>query len=210
MKFLFPLFILLALSGQAISAPLKPYSQGSSEMREIRNALEAVSHESQNHEIELGMMDERIKNQEDAINSVRKQLLDTSQINKDLVKASFSSLETKISALDSANKSLIADMGHLKAHANETVVALNQFKQKLQELDQMMASHSESLDYLQTALKSLTEVLQGSDQSKSYQIQPGDSLEKLARRFHTSVRAIKELNHLTNDRIVVGQTLQLP
>jgi LysM repeat protein len=44
----------------------------------------------------------------------------------------------------------------------------------------------------------------------SYRIKPGDSLEKIARANQTTVQAIKELNGLTNDRIVVGKLLQLP
>jgi LysM repeat protein len=47
-------------------------------------------------------------------------------------------------------------------------------------------------------------------QSRVYEVKPGDILEKIARKNNTSVKKIKELNGLTNDRIFVGQRIKLP
>lgn len=43
-----------------------------------------------------------------------------------------------------------------------------------------------------------------------YKVKEGDSLEKIARAHQTSVKAIKELNNLANDKIIVGKTLKIP
>ena len=43
-----------------------------------------------------------------------------------------------------------------------------------------------------------------------YTVQPGDSLSVIAKNAHVSVDAIKKLNRLSSDRIVVGQNLQMP
>ena len=42
-----------------------------------------------------------------------------------------------------------------------------------------------------------------------YVVQPGDTLWKLARPFHTSVEEIMETNHLTESRIDPGDRLIL-
>ena len=42
-----------------------------------------------------------------------------------------------------------------------------------------------------------------------YIVQEGDSLWTLARRFHTSIDAIMEANHLADDRIHAGDKLIL-
>ena len=42
-----------------------------------------------------------------------------------------------------------------------------------------------------------------------YIVQPGDTLWKLARTFHTSVEEIMETNHLTESRIDPGDRLIL-
>ena len=43
-----------------------------------------------------------------------------------------------------------------------------------------------------------------------YSVVAGDSLLKIAKEFGTTVNAIKELNHLTSDMILIGQTLLIP
>lgn len=44
----------------------------------------------------------------------------------------------------------------------------------------------------------------------AYTVQAGDSLWRIARRFGTTVEAIKQANGLTGDTILVGQVLQIP
>ena len=43
-----------------------------------------------------------------------------------------------------------------------------------------------------------------------YVIKPGDTLTRIARNHQTTVKAIKSINGLENDTIVVGNTLKLP
>ena len=45
---------------------------------------------------------------------------------------------------------------------------------------------------------------------KSYKVQGGDSLEKIARLHHISVEALKANNKLIKDTIFPGQELQIP
>ena len=46
--------------------------------------------------------------------------------------------------------------------------------------------------------------------STTYIVQSGDSLYSIARRFNTSVDAIKSLNNLTSNTLSIGQTLRIP
>ena len=43
-----------------------------------------------------------------------------------------------------------------------------------------------------------------------YQIEPGDTLYSIARRYNTKVDAIKAYNNLTNDILTVGSVIQIP
>lgn len=45
---------------------------------------------------------------------------------------------------------------------------------------------------------------------KEYTVQAGDTLWSIARRYDTTVDAIKQLNHLQSDTLSIGQTLQIP
>src|SRR5262249_31478559 len=45
---------------------------------------------------------------------------------------------------------------------------------------------------------------------QTYTVKSGDSLTKIATQFATSVKAIRSLNNLKTDKIVVGQKLRIP
>ncbi len=96
----------------------------------------------------------------------------------------------KIASLESANKSLMADMAQFKTHANESADALEQYKKKisdlekiLTELEKMLGKQNQNIDNLQSAMASMMDALQVKDApaktgtqmdgSKIYRIKPG-------------------------------------
>lgn len=215
----FALLALLIMTHTFLEAAPRRYGyddEAATATREMRDSLDSIKHEVENHETEIRMFEERVNNQESTIASLRQQVLDANQANKDLLKGNASQVEAKCLGLEASNRSLIADLGQLRTHANDTVAVLAQYKLKLQDLEKTVVMQNQNLDNLQAALKSITEVLQAKDgiasasSEKSHRIKAGDSLEKIARANGTSVKAIKELNNLTSDRIIVGQTIQLP
>ena len=44
----------------------------------------------------------------------------------------------------------------------------------------------------------------------SYKVRRGDTLEKLAQRYHTTVNRIKQVNNLNSNRIKIGQKMKVP
>jgi LysM repeat protein len=74
----------------------------------------------------------------------------------------------------------------------------------------------------EAALQSMMEVIQvksgapsyskstDSDNPHIYKVQPGDSLERIARAKKVSVQSLRDANQLNNDRIIVGQKLKIP
>jgi LysM repeat protein len=68
---------------------------------------------------------------------------------------------------------------------------------------------------MQAALQALTLALQPGEEAQTataiYEVKPGDSLEKIARKNKTTLKKLKELNQqLKSDQIIVGQKLQIP
>ena len=51
---------------------------------------------------------------------------------------------------------------------------------------------------------------QGATVAAEYRVQRGDTLSAVARRNQVSVEALKRVNGLTDDVVLVGQTLQIP
>lgn len=201
---------------EAAPAPKRYYEDpATTALREMRATIDDLRHEVNNHETEIKTYDEKLQSLETIIDSLRQQSSDITQAHKEALKDSSATIEMKLNSLETTTKGLVSDLKQFKNHANDTATALSQYKQKLAELEKMIEMQNQNLDSLQSALKSLTDALQvktsftGSSE-KTYRVSSGDSLEKIARKHHTTIQAIKELNGLTQDRIIVGQTLKVP
>lgn len=189
-------------------------------LREMRDSIDSMRHEVDNHETEMRMFGENINNQETTLVSLRQLIQESNQSNKDQIKGGTNALEMKIAHLESLNKSLIADMSQLKNHVNSFTDSLTQYEQKIRELERKMTVQSQNIDNMQEAIRSLVDAMQFKESknyiapegsSKVYRIKAGDSLEKIARNNNTTVKALKEINHLTNEnRIVADQIILLP
>jgi LysM repeat protein len=193
--------LVLIISHEAQAAP-KPPLRGSSNLPEKVDDLQT---EVDNHTTEIRIIEEKLTNQLVILESIRDQFQDTTQSQKDLVKNSSVSLENRILSLESSLKSITADLRQMQNHGNETANALKQYKQKI-------ADQGDSIDTLQKTLSTLMEAMQvsASSSTKSYTVQSGDTLEKIAKRHKSTVREITNLNNLQNAKIFIGQTLRLP
>lgn len=194
-------------------------------VREMRGMVDEMRHRLNNHEAEIRMYDDKLENLETIIESVRDQLNDSSKAHKEQLKGSSSSLDSRITALEASAKGLADDMRQFKTHANESATALAGYKQKIEELAKSIDQQNQNIEHLQAAMRSLMLALNSdapsaltssgntpnmATSSITYRIKAGDSLEKIARSHQTTVQAIKELNGLSSDRIVVGKVLLIP
>lgn len=191
-------------------------------IKEMRDSLDDLRHEVGNHEAEIRILDEKLTNFDSIVESVRDQLQEASRSHKEQLKGNSVSLESKITALETTSKSLVADLKQFKTHANDTTTLLAQYKQKLTDLEKILEQQNENIEHLQGAMQSLMEALQGKSSAAtssapsatssgiSYKVKSGDSLEKIAKLHQTTIQAIKEANGLTTDRIVVGKILIIP
>lgn len=210
-------FVLLLASTLLSAAPrLSHKEEMENTFREIRNHLRDTRHEIRNHEEEIRSFEAKLKNQDATVEGLREEML---ALNKEEKKEMEQNLTLKISSLELATKGLVSDCKQLKEHFNKTVQMIQTQEQKVIELNKMIEAQNENISNLESALRSIMEAFQLRGESekgslggvtKVYRVQSGDSLEKIAKQNQTSVQAIKEMNQLTNDRIIVGQKLQLP
>lgn len=239
-KILFPgaVFVLIFLSAGAApptsyqnnrQTPVAREDPSAQQIRQMKTTLSDLRHELNNHETEIRTFEEKLINQESSFEQLRQHLTEDVQSQRDFVKASTNNLEGKtetleqsLNALDASVKGLTSDIRLMKNQANESVSVLGQYKLKLSELEKMLENQNQHMQNLEAALNSMMEVLQAKQSVKSipsqgfdgssrtYKVQPGDSLEKIARSQKTTVQALREANQLQNDRIIVGQTLKIP
>ena len=207
------LLVAAGLSSSSMWAGPKRYTyeeDNAIALRELRNGLKDLRHEISNHDSEIHTYEEKFKTLEVSLDALREQFQQGVQHSKEMVKGSSQSLEGKIASLETVHKNIISDLRQFKTYAADSTAALAQYKQKINELEKVIETQNQNIEHLQTAIRSLMDLLQPSSSSKTYKVANGDSLEKIARKNQTSIKALKDLNNLASDKITVGQVLKIP
>lgn len=212
------LLVLIFSSVESSAAPRRHSfeEENHTMLREMRDSIDDLRHEINNHEAEIRIFQEKLNNQETIIESLQQDLSNANQLNRNLLKEASGDIESKTTSLESSLKGVITDLRQMKTHASDSTNTLVQYKQKILDLEKLLELQNQNIGNLQSALRSIMEVLQiknspNEDKStKIYKVKAGDSLEKIARNHQTTIQGLKELNGLSNDRIIVGQNLKIP
>lgn len=182
--------------------------------KQVQENFNALRHTLYNHEGELRQVQERFSSLETIIDSLRRQLNEQSKGQREQIQTSKIGCEAKLGDLELFSKGLAADLQQIKTHLNESTTLITQYKQQLLTFEKQMQTQNHNIENLQSAVKTLMDILQAGDVQESastvYQVKSGDSLEKIAHANGTTVKALKEVNNLTSDRIRIGQKLKLP
>lgn len=197
-------------------------------LRQLKDGLANLKHEIRTHESEIRIFENKLQSQESTLEDLQQRLTEDLQSQQDFAKASHANLEGKTEALDQSIrnletvvKGLTADLRQMKTQANDSVTILGQYKEKISELENFLHTQNQHMQNVEAALQSMMEVWQAKEAAreianktsegiKTYKVQAGDSLEKIARLHKISVQALREINQLSNDRIIIGQTLKIP
>lgn len=108
----------------------------------------------------------------------------------------FAALEKRIAALEKTLDKVVADLRMVSTTISQVDARLLSQDERLQEVGK-----------LKSTLTSIAKAVNTPPVSKAYKVKAGDSLEKIAKAHHMSVDTLRKLNHLKQDKIVVGQEL---
>lgn len=178
-------------------------------LHEVQTNLDDLKHDINCFQTELQILDGRIKYYENTLSSLKHQDLEKQQAKIDQILIQLQSLEKKWLSLEKSQKEGSSELAALSLHANETIAALSQFKNRIGEMEEEIETQNQQFEQL-NKLKGEIEMLPKLKDFKLYRVRPGDSLEKIARLHKTAVDKIKKLNGLDQDLIVVGQQLKIP
>lgn len=138
-----------------------------------------------NHEEEIRSFEERLSNQETIMETLRQSIQESGSQQKNQLNLTVNSQEKQLKA------------------------ALD----KLSELEKKTQTQAQQINLLQEALKTFIDSFQTPPDNspvKTYTVKNGDSLGKIARVHQTTSQALRELNQLPNDKIIIGQKLKVP
>ena len=170
--------------------------QESLAVQELRLALEQMGHKLHSQSVEITLFQERALTLENLLNSLKREIKNSS---------SDKALERRTATLEKAHETLIGDFKTLKNHLNETHASVAQCQAQIAKIDKHISSDIASL---KASMQSMLALLQG--EARSYTVQAGDSLGKIAQDHKTDLKTLKKLNNFTSDAIFTGQKIILP
>lgn len=204
--------LLLSISWPCDAAPgnREPTPRGSAP-----STLDAMRYTLRSQQSDLKMAQERLADYEEQIDLLRSDL--TSVLAERQQEASrveqrlgfrLQESENRIQDLSNENETQRQDLNLLVDHLKELHTLVESLQSNLQQQTKKNQILEKTLSTLiQTLSPSTTIALADGVEHK---VQPGETLEKIARKYGTSIRQLKEQNQLETDRIRVGQKLKLP
>lgn len=217
MRFLISALGALALTALSSCSPLRSSPNDEKHqleltLHEVKTTLDDLRHDINCFQTELQILDGRIKYYENTLAHLKQHDLEKQQAKLDQLAQQIQLMEKKWSSLEKAQATDTSGLRELTSHANETSASLEQFKDRINELEREITSQNRRFDELAKLkgnIESLAKGL-GGESYTVYKVKPGDSLEKIARAHKTTRERIKKLNQLDQDLIVIGQELKIP
>lgn len=173
---------------------------GPSAMEEMRIAIIDIKQSYDKQKLDLQLLEEKFTKVEKGRGST--------QIHE-LIFA----LEKKLAALDKSFEKIRFELSQFASHTTQTSNALLQYRDKIDGLEKSIKFQEQRFDEvvkLKHTLNSISKMVGSSSNTKVHKVCSGDSLEKIARKYETSVEEIKQLNTLNGNTIFIDQELKIP
>ena len=156
---------------------------------ELQLEIADLKHQIRTFEVDMQLMEEKIDAQ------------------KNLKAIDCKELQSRIQTQEGLIDKLCFEMKTLEKNIQQLLEQQSKISTQLITHEQRLQSVSELKNTLADLLK---KIHSSKARVKSYKVQVGDSLEKIARLHHVSVEALKANNKLIKDTIFPGQELQIP
>ena len=177
----------------------------------LRIEVSDLKHNLSAMQIELQMVDEKLRVHEEALSSFRSLVLSMQNQENDLYRQEFEDLRGKLAMLDRGFEKTRADVRGLSTQTHtlfhQSIKEIDDFKEVMSEQKTKIDEMSHIKGRINTLLDSMS---QSTNHFQIYKVKSGDSLSRIADAFQLPVKTLKEANNLQDDKIFVGAELKIP
>lgn len=192
--------------------------QNADSLQKMQESFSLLRHRIDNQQTVVKTFEERLLNFETMLEALREDLKLEGKKQKEGLSTKTQSLDLRVASLEKVSEALLADVKQISKSFNEALLAFKGLNQKFTDLESSVSKNGRNLANLQSSVQSLLqafqpemkEMVETDSKTVNYKIKNGDSLEKIAKAHNTSVQVIKELNQMSNDKIIVGKTIKIP
>lgn len=176
-------------------------------MHKIRTDLEEIKHDLNTNQMEMHILEGKLINHEDQVLSIKEEALDHHQNMLADLKKQTDTLTKKFERIEKKQQAIVNDLKAYNENAKETHVVLSQYKEKFLEIENYLKKQHLAIKEMKKVKEELSSLL---GNQTSYTVKTGDSLQKIAKKFHVTADALKRANHMKSDLIIAGQELIIP
>lgn len=178
-------------------------------LHKIQTEIEELKQDLNTHQMELNILEGKFLNQDNILASIREEILEKEQKQCNDIQLRLELCEKKIHFFEQQKDKLVNELKELNLHARSTTTALSQYKSKISELEVFINEKLKEFTSIRHELKVISEPLSLVN-PKTYRVQKGDTLKKIAKVMNISLEELKEVNHLQGDTIYIEQELIIP
>lgn len=169
---------------------------------EMRQEMADLKHELKTTQVSLQIIEEKCHFQDQAISTLKLKNPKWDQLANQLT-----TLERKLYQFEKFQESVLADLRALSMHHDEQGGRLHQCEREMA----FQKNRLEDVGKLKNTLSSISQAIQQKPKSASkHVVKGGETLEKIARHYQVTVAGLRKKNHLTSDRIHIGQEIDIP
>lgn len=178
-------------------------------LHKIQTEIEELKQDLNTHQMELNILEGKFLNQDNILASIREEISEKEQKQCNDIQLRLELCEKKIHFFEQQKDKLVNELKELNLHARSTTTALSQYKSKISELEVFINEKLKEFTSIRHELKVISEPLSLVN-PKTYRVQKGDTLKKIAKAMNISLEELKEVNHLQGDTIYIEQELIIP
>ena len=181
-------------------------------VQSLQNDIDDMAYQINSHNVELEILEGKASGQKNLLSNIEKNVGKTIKQEKSSSKNNLLLLEQQLAYLEKTNKTILIDIRNIQNHYNTSSKIISGQSSRLKSLEQESAQQTNKTNKILASIGIINSIVSDNNdlQSTPYKVSTGDSLEKIAKKFKTSVSSIKEINSLNSDLIIVGQTLKVP
>ncbi|MEL7431260.1 MAG: LysM peptidoglycan-binding domain-containing protein [Chlamydiota bacterium] len=194
------------------SSPDEEKHQTELTIHEIQTNVDDLRHDLNRFETEISSSDDKIHYLGKSLSTLKEKEMKTILRTIQELASQMDADRKTILRLEEREALVKAALDHLTSHAESTICAFKQYKERLGELEQEIAQQNEKFEEMvkmRNYVENVAAKIRSPEDVFTYTVKAGDTLEAIAKSHQTSVEEIKTINHITKD-LVVGQKIQLP
>jgi LysM repeat protein len=217
-----PLFtattLLLCMSSCTSMGPIAKTDKYQMEitLHKTRADIEEIKHDLHTQKMEVNVIEGKLVNQEDSLASLKKEAFELYHSKLDQYAHQVVQLDKRMASLEKCYGEVEESQNKIVQSTAEMHKALSQNKDRINEMERLIALQSKSLNEIAKLRKSVDKAsqMQGADKREfivdTYRIKGGETLEEIAHTYGVSLDALLKINRLETDKIVAGQEIIVP